>query len=175
MRKVHRVPGDGGRPGAKRLRGKCETRDFPLRINPPRGRTSRTFPEGGHAGRVVNATFVHAAARPRAARRIAQRAGGTRARPLRMAAFHLLPIVSLSLFLAVLGKLGDTGGKRGEEIRFPRKCRLIVTTGRDTATRARRNYQKCAQLAATFLLMRTTTNDDDDDNNIAGRRTLIAE
>lgn len=80
MRKIRRIPGDGRR-GAKQIRGKCGKRGFALRIN-PRGKllgaAARSRKEC-ESHRDANATFVHAAG-PRAARRIAQRAGGTRAR-----------------------------------------------------------------------------------------------
>jgi len=59
-------------------------------------------------------------------------------------------------FSLVPGKLGDTsGGRRGEEIRFPRKYRLI-TTGWERY-RGERKLPERAVGRSWFLLLRTTT------------------
>jgi len=76
MRKVRRIPGDGRQTVPRKTAR--ETRDFALRINRIPG--VGTFPEGALVSARRKCDACARSNRPRAVRRIAQRAGGTRAR-----------------------------------------------------------------------------------------------
>lgn len=144
-------------------------RDFALRINSPGELPAHvcTFPERVASRRKCD--VVHAAAghvRPAALRN---------ARVEHVPAYEQRILSSTTIFLSPLGipgKLGDTGGRRGEQWRGDKissemsidnddrgRGREIPRGDACSEELARRN----AQLAATFLLMRTTTASDNNE------------
>lgn len=99
-------------------------------------RRGGTFPEGVRVASRRKCDACACSSRPRAACRIAQRAGGTRAR-LRITRSIIHFFLSLSLLSPFPENWVIPVKGEGEEIRFPRKCRLIMTArGRGEAGRS---------------------------------------